>query len=121
MIWTAWGAMFMLVGVAAGAFGAHGLKNRLAPDLLAIFETAVRYQIYHALGLFAVAWLARAVPSGLVSAAGACMVAGTLIFSGSLYILVFTNVRAWGAVTPIGGTLFIAAWALVLRAAIKAA
>ncbi|HYK82042.1 MAG TPA: DUF423 domain-containing protein [Gemmatimonadales bacterium] len=98
------------VAVAAGAFGAHALRARLAPELLAVFETGARYQMYHALGLFAVAWAAARWPVPAIRAAGWLFVTGTVIFSGSLYLLAFTGVRAWGAVTPLGGLAFLAGW-----------
>ena len=98
------GALLGLLAVAAGAFGAHALEARLAPDRLSIFETAARYQMYHALALIAVsiaAALLRATPS-LVSAAGWCFVAGTLVFSGSLYVVALGGPRWLGAITPLG-------------------
>ena len=110
------GALSAFVGVAAGAFGAHGLKSRLGEDLLAIFETGVRYQMYHALALLAAAWAASRWPGGLTTAAGWLFVAGTVIFSGSLYALSLTGQRWLGAVTPIGGLAFLAGW-LCLAAA----
>ncbi|OPZ07874.1 MAG: hypothetical protein BWZ08_01563 [candidate division BRC1 bacterium ADurb.BinA292] len=107
------GSAFGLLGVAAGAFGAHGLRSILSPEMLAIFETAVRYQMIHALALLAAAWLAHAAPGRAIHAAGGCFIAGILIFSGSLYLLTLSGVRAWGAVTPIGGIAFLAGWALM--------
>ena len=108
----AWiGAVLALLAVALGAFGAHGLKTRLTPEDLEIFETAVRYHMYHALALFAVAWTATRWPGGGTTVAGWAFVAGVLIFSGSLYALVFTGARWLGAVTPIGGVLLIVGWA----------
>jgi len=112
-LFLALGAISALVSVAAGAFGAHALRARLAPELLAIFETGARYQMYHALGLVAVAWAASRWPSALVTAAGWLFVAGTLLFSGSLYALVLSGVRALGAVTPVGGVAFLVGWALL--------
>ncbi len=111
------GAVNAVIAVGAGAFGAHGLKKRLDADLLAIFETGARYQMYHALGLFAVAWMiARCAPAA--RAAGWLMLAGIVIFSGSLYALALTGVRGLGAVTPVGGLAFLAAWALLAWAAL---
>lgn len=104
------GALSALIAVGAGAFGAHGLRARLTPDLLAVFETAARYQMYHALGLLAVAWAVTRWPSGLVRTAGWLFIAGTLVFSGSLYLLSLTGTRWLGAITPIGGLLFLAGW-----------
>jgi uncharacterized membrane protein YgdD (TMEM256/DUF423 family) len=113
------GALSALVSVAAGAFGAHALKARLAPDLLAVFETGARYEMYHALGLVAVAWAASRWPGGATSAAGWLLVAGTVLFSGSLYALALTGVRALGAVTPVGGLAFLAGWACLAWAALR--
>ena len=113
------GATFGLLGVAAGAFGAHALRARLDPRMLEIFETAVRYQMYHALALLAVAWAATRWPLPLVGAAGWLFVAGIVIFSGSLYALSLSGVRALGAITPIGGLAFIAGWGCLLWAALK--
>lgn len=99
------------VGVALGAFGSHGLRKRLPPERLETFETAVRYQMIHALALLAAGLAAGAWPiSGLAVIAGWLFLAGTLLFSGSLYLLVFTGEHRWGAVTPLGGLAFIAAW-----------
>jgi uncharacterized membrane protein YgdD (TMEM256/DUF423 family) len=99
------------LAVAAGAFGAHALRARLTPDTLSIFETAARYQMYHALALFAVAWVESRWPDTAVTAAGWLFVAGTVLFSGSLYTLALSGTRWWGAVTPIGGLCFLAGWA----------
>ncbi|GAB4471062.1 MAG: DUF423 domain-containing protein [Burkholderiaceae bacterium] len=115
------GAASAFIGVAAGAFGAHALKGRLAPDLLAIFEVGVRYQLVHALALFAVAWASTRWPGRLTHASGWSFAAGTVLFSGSLYVLALTGARAFGAVTPIGGALFLAGWLLLAAAAWRAA
>lgn len=104
------GCMFGLTGVAAGAFGAHALRARLPADLLAVFETGARYQMYHALALLAVALLASRTASGAVTAAGWLFTAGIVVFSGSLYALALTGVRVLGAVTPLGGVCFLAGW-----------
>ncbi len=99
------------LGVMLGAFGAHALKARLTPDLLDTFETGVRYQMYHAFALLAVAFaLSRYSPSSLLNASGWLFIAGTLIFSGSLYLLAVTGLRWLGAITPLGGVAFIAGW-----------
>lgn len=107
-LWVRFGAGFMFLAVGLGAFGAHALKAKLTPDMLAIFETGVRYQVYHALALLLLAALRGP------SKAGWCFTAGIVIFSGSLYILALTGVRKWGAVTPVGGVLFLAGWLIVL-------
>lgn len=112
-LWIVLGAVNAFLSVAAGAFGAHALKARLAPDLLTIFETGARYHMYHALGLLAIGLVAQARPSPLLSGAGWAMLAGILLFSGSLYVLALTGVRALGAITPLGGLGFLAGWALL--------
>ena len=101
------------IGVAAGAFGAHGLRDQLKPEMLAIYETAVRYQIYHAFALVASGWAADKWGSSNKSGfqiAGWGFGLGTLLFSGSLYVLVLTDQRWLGAITPIGGMLFLVGW-----------
>lgn len=108
------GAIAAFVGVALGAFGAHSLKDKLAPDMLAIFEVGVRYQMYHALGLFAVAWGASRWPEANFNAAGWAFIIGIVIFSGSLYLLSATGMRWLGAITPIGGLAFLAGWAIMV-------
>ncbi|HAD74776.1 MAG TPA: DUF423 domain-containing protein [Gemmatimonadetes bacterium] len=105
------GAVAALIGVTVGAFGAHGLRDRLTPADLDIFETGVRYHMYHALGLFAVAWVASRWPSGATTIAGWAFIIGIVVFSGSLYTLVLTGQRWLGAVTPVGGVALIAGWA----------
>ena len=107
------GAKLALLGVVLGAFGAHALRERLSPEDLAIFETGVRYQMYHALALFAVAWAASRWPGTAVNAAGWMFIVGVLIFSGSLYALVLTDTRWLGAITPVGGVVLILGWALL--------
>jgi uncharacterized membrane protein YgdD (TMEM256/DUF423 family) len=104
------GAVSGLLAVAAGAFGAHAMRARLSADLLAAFETGARYQMYHALALLVVAWAATRWPGPPMRAAGWLFVAGTVIFSGSLYLLALTGARGFGAVTPVGGLAFLAGW-----------
>jgi uncharacterized membrane protein YgdD (TMEM256/DUF423 family) len=104
------GALSAFLAVAAGAFGAHALRARLSPGLLAVFETAARYQMYHALGLIAAAWIATRWPGAWPVRAGWLFVAGTVLFSGSLYALALTGIRWLGAVTPLGGLAFLAGW-----------
>lgn len=116
------GAALMMLGVGAGAFGAHGLKPYFErfPDLASTYETAVRYHVYHALGLFTAAWLADKYPTSLTTWAGYLMVAGIVIFSGSLYLLVVTRQGWLGAITPIGGVAFVAGWSCLLLVAWRA-
>ncbi|HVB38111.1 MAG TPA: DUF423 domain-containing protein [Vicinamibacterales bacterium] len=105
------GSVLAGLGVALGAFGAHALKMRLSPEMLQVWETGVRYQMYHALALFAVAWaVARWPGAALPVAAGWLFVAGTILFSGSLYLLATSGVAWLGAVTPLGGLAFLAGW-----------
>jgi uncharacterized membrane protein YgdD (TMEM256/DUF423 family) len=112
-LFFALGALSAGLAVAAGAFGAHGLKARVSPEMLAVFETGARYQMYHALGLLAVAWAASRWPTSGAGSAGWFFVAGTLLFSGSLYLLALGGPRWLGAVTPVGGLCFIAGWAVL--------
>lgn len=144
-IFSVLGALSAALAVAAGAFGAHALRARVEPRMLEVFETAARYQMYHALGLFAVAWvISRAVQAtaigtgamtgsmtgsmtGAMAAPGApfavvagwLFVAGALLFSGSLYAMTLTGMRALGAITPIGGVCFIAGWVCLAVAVAK--
>lgn len=103
-------AIFGFTGVALGAFAAHGLKNRLTPDYLAIFHTGVTYQLVHALAIFGVAVLAAHLPGRLVGWAGGLFALGILLFSGSLYLLTLTGVSKLGIITPFGGLCFLAGW-----------
>jgi uncharacterized membrane protein YgdD (TMEM256/DUF423 family) len=109
------GAVLALIGVAAGAFGTHALRARLATERLAAFETGVRYQLLHALALFAVAWLAERVPHPAVRQAGWLLLVGTVVFSGSLYALTLSGIGAFGLVTPFGGLALLAGWAWLCR------
>lgn len=118
-LWTALGSFFAALGVGLGAFGAHALKSRYSPEDLAIFEVGVRYQMYHALALVALGFVASKIDTTLIKVAGWSYVFGIVVFSGSLYTLVFSGVRTWGAVTPIGGLAFILAWLLVGIALLK--
>lgn len=115
------GAINAALAVMLGAFGAHGLKSKLGADMLKIFETGVQYHFYHALGLLAVGLVAYHYPeTGYLKWSGWLMLAGIVIFSGSLYVLSISGVRWLGAITPIGGISFIAAWVLLLVAIITA-
>ncbi|GIW07674.1 MAG: DUF423 domain-containing protein [Dehalococcoidia bacterium] len=104
------GAVLAGVAVAAGAFGAHALRNLLPADRLDVFETAVRYQMYHGLALLAVAWIADRRPSRLVAVAGVAFALGIVLFSGSLAALALTGQRWLGAVAPFGGACFLLGW-----------
>jgi len=100
--------------VAAGAFGAHGLRGRVDAELLDVFSTAARYQMSHALALLAVAWAVTRWPNRRLEPGGWLLVAGTAIFSGSLYLITLTGARWLGAVTPVGGLLLIGGWAVLV-------
>ncbi len=108
------GALFAASSVAAGAFGAHALKSILDPAMLAVYETAARYQMYHALGLFVVAWLCRETESPSAVKAGWLFCAGILLFSGSLYLVALAGIKWMGALTPLGGVSFIGGWTCVV-------
>lgn len=108
-----------LLSVALGAFAAHGLKHKLAENLLSAFQTGVEYQMYHALALLAVAILARLHPGPWLTASAWLFVLGTLLFSGSLYALALTGVRGFGPVTPAGGLCFLLGWACLFIAAFQ--
>ena len=112
------GAIFGFLGVALGAFGAHALRARLSPEMLAVFETGVRYQMYHAFAIFVVAIALTRFGGWSVRAAGWLFTLGIVVFSGSLYALALTGVRTFGAITPIGGLAFLAGWAMLVWAAI---
>ncbi len=108
------GAMSALLAVALGAFGAHGLKDILSPELMVTYQTAVNYQMWHALGLIGISFVHQQdQESKLIAWAGWLMFFGILLFSGSLYLLVLLNIKELGMLTPIGGISFIVAWALL--------
>ncbi|WP_024954681.1 DUF423 domain-containing protein [Sulfurospirillum arcachonense] len=109
-----YGAVFMALAVSLGAFGAHGLKAIVSKEMLVIYHTGVEYQFYHALGLFAVSFIASFQESTLVKRAGYFMIAGIVIFSGSLYAITLSGIKILGAITPIGGVSFIVAWILLV-------
>jgi uncharacterized membrane protein YgdD (TMEM256/DUF423 family) len=113
------GALSGAISVAAGAFGAHALKARLSPDLLAVFETGARYQMVHALALGLAGWAAGRFGGGAATLAGWLFAAGTVLFSGSLYALALSGVRWLGAVTPLGGLAFVAGWIALAWAALR--
>jgi uncharacterized membrane protein YgdD (TMEM256/DUF423 family) len=104
------GALSAFIGVAAGAFGAHGLKDRISGEMLTVFEIGVRYQMYHAFALMAVGWAQARCPSSIITTGGWLFVFGTILFSGSLYLLSVIEVGWLGAVTPFGGSAFLAGW-----------
>jgi uncharacterized membrane protein YgdD (TMEM256/DUF423 family) len=115
------GCVAALLAVALGAFGAHGLKARIAPELMPVYKTAVEYHFYHALGMILVGLAALHLPrSACLRGAGWSMLAGIVLFSGSLYLLSLTGFGWLGAITPLGGAAFLAAWVLFALAVVKA-
>ena len=113
------GAIFALLSVGAGAFGAHGLKARISPEMLATFELAARYQMYHAIGLALCAFAWTRWPGPAVAVAALLFVAGILLFCGSLYVMSLGGPRWLGAITPFGGTAWIVGWAALAWAALR--
>ena len=112
------GAVAAFLAVTLGAFGAHGLRARLSPEMMAVFQTGVQYHMYHALALILVSGIMGRMSGWLIQTAGWCFAAGIVFFSGSLYLLAITGVTILGAITPIGGLLFLAGWACLAFAAI---
>jgi uncharacterized membrane protein YgdD (TMEM256/DUF423 family) len=117
--WFAMGAVTAGLAVALGAFGAHGLKPRITAEHMEIFETAVRYHMYHALALLSVGWGAMRWPGNWVQVAGWAFTFGILVFSGSLYLLSMTGLGWLGAITPVGGVAFLVGWAALAIAALR--
>jgi uncharacterized membrane protein YgdD (TMEM256/DUF423 family) len=113
------GALMAFVAVAAGAFGAHALKSRVPADQLAVFETAVRYHLVHAVALCAVAWASTQWPGRAARASGWLFLVGISLFSGSLYLLVLTGQRGFGALTPVGGLCLLAGWLALAWSALR--
>jgi uncharacterized membrane protein YgdD (TMEM256/DUF423 family) len=111
------GALAAFLGVGLGAFGAHGLRGRLSPEMLAVFETGVRYHMYHALALIMTSMIMARMTGWLIGAAGWLFAAGIVLFSGSLYLLALTGTTMIGAVTPIGGLALLGGWACLAIAA----
>jgi uncharacterized membrane protein YgdD (TMEM256/DUF423 family) len=111
-------ALAGFTGVALGAFGAHGLRARLSPEMLAVFETGVRYHLIHAVAILAAAGLVERLGGRLVAAAGWLFLGGIVLFSGSLYALALTGISILGAITPLGGLAFLAGWACLAIAAL---
>jgi uncharacterized membrane protein YgdD (TMEM256/DUF423 family) len=109
------GAVSAFIAVAAGAFGAHALRGAVSPDRLEVWETAARYQMYHALGLLLVGYLMTTgqKAAGSTGLTGWLFVVGTVLFSGSLYALTLPGVTVLGAITPLGGVAFLAGWGML--------
>ncbi|MDP9725334.1 uncharacterized membrane protein YgdD (TMEM256/DUF423 family) [Priestia aryabhattai] len=114
------GAINAMLAVALGAFGAHGLEGKISEKYLEVWKTGVQYQMFHAMGLFVIAFLLSKFPqSSLLTASGWIMFAGIVLFSGSLYVLGTSGIKVLGAITPLGGVAFIVAWILIVVAAVK--
>ncbi|MCM3773013.1 MULTISPECIES: DUF423 domain-containing protein [Priestia] len=114
------GAINAMLAVGLGAFGAHGLEGKISAKYLEVWKTGVQYQMFHAMGLFVIAFLLSKFPqSSLLTASGWIMFAGIVLFSGSLYVLSTSGIKVLGAITPLGGVAFIVAWILIVVAAIK--
>ena len=118
-LWLVAGAISGFLSVALGAFAAHGLQSRVGPAEIAVFETGARYQMYHALALLAVAWVAAQGGGTWATVAGWAFVIGTILFSGTLYYLGLTGSRALVMVTPVGGLAFLVGWAALAAAALS--
>jgi uncharacterized membrane protein YgdD (TMEM256/DUF423 family) len=110
-IWVVLGAVFAFLGVGLGAFAAHGLKGKISAEMLTVFETGVKYQMYHALALLAVGFAQSLWPEARLGICGWFFSVGILLFSGSLYILAWTGIKMFGIITPFGGLCFLAGWA----------
>jgi uncharacterized membrane protein YgdD (TMEM256/DUF423 family) len=118
-VWMGIAAINGLIAVAAGAFGAHALEGSLEPRSLEVFELSARYQMYHALAMLAAGWLCTTQASRAAAASAALMLAGIILFSGSLYALSLTGSKWLGAVTPFGGTCFLLGWLVMAVAAFR--
>ena len=118
MLWIRWGSLMMFLGVALGAFGAHGLKDTLSQESKQVYQTAVLYHLIHGLALLAVGWLSTLKPqTALIDRAGWLFLIGTVLFSGSLYLLAITGMKKLGIITPFGGLAFLAGWLCLALAA----
>jgi len=112
------GSVSAFIGVALGAFGAHGLKTKVSPEMLTVWQTGVQYHLVHALGLVLIGILCQLMPeTSMVRNAGWMILSGTVLFSGSLYVMVLSDIRALGMITPLGGVAFLVGWLLIAIAA----
>lgn len=114
IIWIIIGSALAALAIAIGAFGAHGLKSRVSADDLVIFETGVRYQMYHSLALILLGLIGVNFQSNIVQLPAILFLAGIIIFSGTLYLIPLTGLRWFGAITPIGGTALILGWIVLI-------
>ncbi len=111
--WIQAASLLMFLGVAFGAFGSHALRSKLSEHYFDVYKTAVLYHLIHALGLFVVAWVSTQTTDPKVQTAGMLLLAGIVLFSGSLYILAVTGIKWLGAITPLGGLSFLAGWLIL--------
>ena len=118
-IFISMSAILGLLGVALGAFGSHGLKEKLSADMMSVYQTGSHYHLIHALALLGIGILARQMDATAIKVAGISMIFGILVFSGSLYALAISGIRILGAITPIGGVGFMIGWAALAVAAIQ--
>lgn len=118
-VWIIGGSIGAMLGVALGAFGAHALESRLSPEALDTFETAVRYQMYHSLALLFTGLISGRISTHFINIAGWLFIAGIILFSGSLYVYVGSEITAFAMVTPIGGVAFLLAWLALIIGAIQ--
>lgn len=114
------GSLNAFLSVVLGAFGAHGLKNKLSPEMLAIYQTGVQYHMYHAIGLILIGMLAYWLDPSTLNWAGWSLLIGIILFSGSLYVLSISGIKWLGAITPLGGLAFLIGWLLIVIAAFRA-
>ncbi len=114
MVWIKTASALMFLAVALGAFGSHALRGRISDYYLDVYKTAVLYHMIHALGLFVIAWLSSLTSDPKIHYAGVLMMAGIMLFSGSLYLLSVTGIKWLGAITPLGGLSFLSAWVLIV-------
>lgn len=112
-VWLVWGALLLALAIISGAFGSHALQSRLTADQWSIYQTAVRYHLIHGLGLILIGVLGFQVSPGVVHIPATLILVGTLIFSGSLYLLVLTDLKWLGAITPVGGLAMVGGWLLL--------
>jgi len=112
-------SIFLILAVAIGAFGAHGLKSHLSVEMIQIYKTGVEYHFYHALGSLLIGVIAISFPSELLKWSAILLAVGIVLFSGSLYVLAITGMKWIGAITPLGGLGFIAGWVLLFMAVLK--
>jgi uncharacterized membrane protein YgdD (TMEM256/DUF423 family) len=113
------GVFFSMLSVVLGAFAAHGIKSKISPNMMAVFQTGVQYQFYHALALILIGLLMKQMPSSLLVWSAGLIAVGIVFFSGSLYMLALTGNKVFGPITPLGGVFFIIGWVLMFVSIVK--